>query len=461
MHAEDLASAHPWQQLRVPAELIARYDKAGPRYTSYPTVPTWSARFDEDAYRQALAAAGADEAPLALYAHLAYCATRCFYCGCNALTTRRPETLDQYLDTLEAEIELVVACLGRGRRVAQLHWGGGTPNLLGDAQLRRAFAMFTSRFRFTDEVELSIEADPRLTSREQLRTLRALGFTRISFGVQDLDPGVQEAVGRIQPAEQVEEVVAQAREAGFGGINLDLIYGLPRQTVASFTHTIETALALAPDRVACFGYAHIPAQRPHQRLIDEAELPDARTRFELFRLAASAFTGAGYAWIGLDHFARAEDPLAIAQRERRLHRNFMGYTTMPGRHLVGVGMSAISDVAGCFAQNEPGLAGWRARVESGHLATVKGHRLSADDRARQAAILHLMCNLELPFDAVPGGPETLRARFARFEEDGLVTVEADHFAVTPLGRFFLRNLCMELDAHLPAQAGVARFSRTV
>ena len=257
------------------------------------------------------------------------------------------------------------------------------------------------------------------------------------------------------------EVVAAAREAGFRGINLDLIYGLPRQTVASFSRTIETALALAPDRVACFGYAHIPAQRPHQRLIDEAELPDAHTRFELFRLAASAFTDAGYAWIGLDHFARADDPLAVAQRERRLHRNFMGYTTMPGRHLVGVGMSAISDVAGCFAQNEPSLAGWRARIEAGHLATIKGHRLSADDRVRQQAILHLMCNLELPFDAAPEGPEALTQRFACFEKDGLVTFEPGRIAVTPLGRFFLRNLCMELDAHLPTQAGIARFSRTV
>lgn len=447
--------------MRVPVELIARYDKAGPRYTSYPTVPAWSASFDENAHREALAAARADDAPLAVYAHLVYCAQKCFYCGCNALTTRHPETVDRYLDDLERELDIVVECLGRGRRVAQLHWGGGTPNLLSDAQLARTFAMFTERFRFSDDVELSIESDPRLASPEQLRTLRALGFTRISFGVQDLDPVVQKAVGRIQPAELVEEIVAATREAGFRGINLDLIYGLPRQTVASFSRTIEIALALAPDRVACFGYAHIPAQRPHQRLIDESQLPDARTRFELFRLAASAFTEAGYAWIGLDHFAREDDPLAVAQRERRLHRNFMGYTTMPGRHLIGVGMSAISDVAGRFAQNEPALAGWRARVESGHLATIKGHHLSADDRARQAAILHLMCNLELPFDAVPGDLAALRERYEGFEKDGLVTIEADRFAVTPLGRFFLRNLCMELDAYLPAQTGVARFSRTV
>ncbi len=447
--------------LRVPGELIARYDKSGPRYTSYPTVPAWSRDVDDAAYRSALVQASSDDAPIAVYAHFAYCAAKCFYCGCNALTTSRHETVDRYLDDLERELELVVDALGTGRAVAQMHWGGGTPNLLDDEQLARAFAMFARRFTFTDDVELSVEADPRLVTKAQLITLRTLGFTRISFGVQDLEPDVQEAIGRLQPLELVQEVYAQARAAGFEEINLDLIYGLPRQTFESFARTLEQAIALAPDRVACFGYAHMPAQRPHQRVINEAELPDAGTRFELFRMAASAFTAAGYAWIGLDHFARADDPLTLAQREGRLHRNFMGYTTMPGQHLVGVGMSAISDVAGHFAQNEPGLALWRERVNEGRLPTVRGHVRSDEDRIRQDAILHLMCNLELPYDAFPGDVNEIMAQFVPYVEDGLALCEAGRLVVTPLGRFFLRNLCMELDAYLPGQAGGARFSRTV
>jgi len=446
---------------QVPPALLAKYDTAGPRYTSYPTVPVWSAEFDDRAYARSLRAAGASGTPLAVYAHFPYCAAKCFYCGCNALTTSRPETIDRYLDDLERELDLVVAELGRFHRTAQMHWGGGTPNLLDDRQLARAFALFRDRFRFTDDVELSVEADPRLVSPEQLRTLRALGFTRISFGVQDLDRGVQEAIGRLQSPALVRDVCESARAAGFEGLNIDLIYGLPRQTLETFTRTIDQALALAPDRVACFGYAHLPAQRAHQKVIDATELPDGTARAALFQLAVQAFTAAGYAWIGLDHFARADDPLAVAQREGRLHRNFMGYTTMPAAHLVGVGMSAISDAGGAFAQNEHRLAPWRERIEAGRLATVRGHQLSEDDRARQAAILRLMCNLELPYEALPPGVEDLRTRFQPFEEDGLLEFDDACIAVTPRGRFFLRNMAMELDAYLPSQAGQGRFSRTV
>ena len=447
--------------LHVPGELLTRYDVAGPRYTSYPTVPAWSAGFDDDAYARALRAAGASGTPLAVYAHFPYCAAKCFYCGCNAITTSRPEAIDRYLDDLERELDLVVEQLGRWHRTAQMHWGGGTPNLLDQFQLERAFRLFTDRFRFTDDAELSIEADPRRCSPEQLRTLRALGFTRISFGVQDLDPGVQEAIGRLQSPALVRDVVESARVAGFEGVNLDLIHGLPRQTPETFGRTVEQALALRPDRVACFGYAHLPALRAHQRVIDEAELPEASTRATMFQQAVAAFTAEGYAWIGLDHFSRADDALAVAQREGRLHRNFMGYTTMPASHLVGVGMSAISDVAGRFAQNEPRLGEWRERVHAGRLATVRGHQRSADDAAREAAILHLMCNLELPYDAVPPGVDDPRALYAPFAEDGLVEFGADRMSVTSMGRFFIRNLCMELDAYLPSQAGQGKFSRTV
>lgn len=451
----------PGRALDVPAELLARYAVAGPRYTSYPTVPSWTGGFDARAHARALREAGGSGKPIALYAHFPYCAAKCHYCGCNALTTSRPATIDRYLDDLEHEVELVSEHLGRGRATAQMHWGGGTPNLLDAAQLERAFRLLADRFAFTPDAELSVEADPRLVSRDQLRTLRQLGFARISFGVQDLNHDVQVAIGRIQSRELVADVCEAARDAGFEGVNIDLIYGLPRQTAESFGRTIEQALALSPDRVACFGYAHLPAQRAHQRLINAQELPGDADRTALFQLALSAFLGAGYAWIGLDHFARASDPLAVAQREGRLHRNFMGYTTMPASHLVGVGMSAISEVAGCFAQSEPRLAQWREHIAAGKLPTIRGHHLSADDHARQQAILSLMCNLELSLDAIPDGMTDLEARLERFVDDGLVETRPDRITVTPLGRFFLRNLCMEFDAYLPSQVSERQYSRTV
>ncbi len=442
-------------------ELLSRYSTAGPRYTSYPTVPVWNASFDHHAYAAALREAKDTRTPVALYAHFPYCAMKCLYCGCNALTTSRPETVDRYLDDLERELDLVVSYLGRYHSTVQMHWGGGTPNLLSEQQITRAFSLFTDRFHFTSGAELSIEADPRQVSPEQLYTLRALGFSRISFGVQDLNTSVQEAIGRLQSIELVRDVCSSARDAGFTGLNVDLIYGLPRQTADTFAQTIEQIVELNPDRIACFGYAHLPAQRPHQRLIDEAELPDTSMRAALFQLAVHELTRAGYAWIGLDHFARSTDPLARAQAAGRLHRNFMGYTTMPASHLVGVGMSAISDTAGCFAQNEPALGAWRERIHSGRLPTVRGHTLSSDDQQRQRAILQLMCNLELPYDAVPLSREQLHTQFARFEEDGLLRFGCDRLSVTPTGRFFIRNMAMELDAYLPSQQATQAFSRTV
>ena len=442
-------------------ELLRRYDTEGPRYTSYPTVPAWSNEFGHPDFASALRATGEAGAPLELYVHFPYCAAKCFYCGCNALTTSRSDAIDQYLDDLEVEIETVTQSLGKGKDVIQLHWGGGTPNHLDDRQLQRAFGMLASHFTFLPNAELSVEADPRLVSREQLRTLYALGFRRLSFGVQDLDPQVQEAIGRVQSFAMVQDVVTAAREAGFEAINLDLIYGLPRQTQESFGRTIQQVLTLAPDRVACFGYAHMPAQRPHQRLIEQDDLPDGLARFALLRQAVSAFTSADYAWIGLDHFARADDPLAVAQRNGVLHRNFMGYTTRAGQHLLGLGMSAISEIEGTFAQNASALPEWRSAIRSGRLATVRGHTLSDDDRARQAAILRIMCDLELRTDEIPAGIEDLDTRLAPFVADGLVVQHVDRIEVTALGRYFLRNICAVFDAYLPAQRAAGRFSRTI
>jgi oxygen-independent coproporphyrinogen-3 oxidase len=451
--------------MRVPEvspELLARYDVPGPRYTSYPAVPDWNGTVGPADWAAALGRAGLGETPIALYVHLPFCASRCLYCGCNATVTTRAEIVDRYLARLEREMDMVAQAIGGRPRIAEMHWGGGTPNFLTDGQVEALFGMLERRFGLDARTECSVEADPRLVTREQLATFRRLGFSRISFGVQDLDAVVQEAIGRVQPASLVRQVVEDARAAGFGGINVDLIYGLPHQTPERFARTVDEAIALEPDRVACFGYAHVPWMRPHQKRIDEAALPGAAGRFALFRDAVIRFTDAGYAWIGIDHFALPSDPLALAADAGRLHRNFMGYTTRSGEQLLGLGTSAISELGGRFVQNEPELGGWQRAIDAGRLPVARGHVLSDDDRARGAAIAHLMCNAELPFDLFVGDVDALVDRYEQLADDGLLTFEVDRVAVTPLGRFFLRNMAFALDAYRGAPAdGVRRFSRAV
>ena len=290
--------------------------------------------------------------------------------------------------------------------------------------------------------------------------LSALGFRRVSFGVQDLDPRVQQAIGRVQPLEMVRHAVEAARAAGFSGISLDLIYGLPEQTVERFRRTLDAVVQLAPDRVACFGYAHVPAMYPHERALEQYHLPDAQERFALKRLAVERLTMAGYTWIGLDHFAVPRDDLSLAAAEGRLYRNFNGYTTMPATHLLAFGMSAIGEVAGLLVQNDADLAGWHARISRGELATVRGHRLTEDDRRRRAAIRSLMCDLDLPFGLTEGLGDSLNSLLA-FAADGLVERREDRVAVTPIGRYFLRTLCTAFDAYLPNAPDARRMSRAV
>jgi oxygen-independent coproporphyrinogen-3 oxidase len=444
--------AAPSSLVDLPRTLVDRYDVPGPRYTSYPSVLHWQTPLDGAGYRDVLRAVARDDEPLALYVHLPFCASRCTYCGCNATVTQHPHVVNAYLDRLDHELSMIEAEMGNGRRVQQMHWGGGTPNFLSEPQLVRAFAMLATRFAFADGAELSIEADPRLVTRAQLRWLRGLGFTRLSYGVQDLDGDVQQAIGRIQPESVVRAACELAREEGFTALNLDVMYGLPRQSPASFTRTIDSVLALAPERVACFGYAHVPWQRPHQKRIDTRAMPSSATRLDLLRLAVERFTAAGYEWLGLDHFARPDDPLAVAARERRLHRNFMGYTTMPATHLLGVGVSAIGDLGGYYVQNSAKLGEWQRTLDAGALPIVRAHRLSVEDIARRAAIHHLMCNCELPFDLLPDGAAPVLAAYAQFVEDGLAERTSDGWRVTPLGRLFLRNLAMPLDAYLGRDA---------
>lgn len=450
-------------RLQIPPHLIARYDTSGPRYTSYPTVPAWKGPFGPADYRAALVdLAGAESDALALYVHVPFCEHRCHYCACTITLARRRDIADVYLDRLEREIELVTQILGRRRRLLQIHLGGGTPNFFTPAQLRRLSEMLHHCFVFGPEGEASLEADPRLVTREQLATARDLGFRRISFGVQDFDPVVQIAIGRHQPEPVVRDALELARETGFESVNIDLIYGLPEQTVVSFERTLQATLELHPDRVACYNYAHVPRVRTNQRLIDASALPAPLEKFHLFQMAVETFTGSGYQWIGLDHFAREDDELTRAASEGWLRRDFMGYTTRTSPHLLGFGMSAIGDVAGRFVQNVPRTGKYQRELDEGKLPVERGHRLSDDDRTRRAAILRLMCNLDLPYAMLPPPADRTAGLLQPLLDDGLISRAREGYKVTWLGRWFLRNIAMALDAYLP-ELDDARpaFSRTV
>jgi oxygen-independent coproporphyrinogen-3 oxidase len=427
-------------------------------------VPAWGAPFGPAEYREALAElAEAEAESVAVYVHIPFCEYRCHYCACNVTLARRGEVGDAYLDRLERELDLVTGILGRRRRPLELHLGGGTPNFLTVGQSTRLAAMLECRFAFGADAERSLEADPRLVTREQLAGFREVGFRRISFGVQDFDPVVQAAIGRLQPEAEVRQAVELARETGFEGINVDLVYGLPSQTPERFARTLRETLALRPDRIACYNYAHVPTVRHNQRLIPAGSLPSRDQKFQLFRMAVDAFTGSGYQWIGLDHFALEGDELARAAREGRLRRDFMGYTTRATGHLLGFGMSAIGDVAGRFVQNVPRTGQYQRELDRGELPVERGHRLSDDDKARRLAILRLMCRLDLPYRMLPEPADRSAARLQPLVDDGLIVEEEEGYQVTPLGRWFLRNIAMALDAYLPGQVAQDRpvFSRTV
>lgn len=450
--------------VHVTRQQIDRYNKAGPRYTSYPTVPNWSPAFDELAYQAALAEVAArPEETLSVYVHLPFCAHRCAYCGCNATVTRHAHVVDAYLDRVERELSMVAPRLGPRRTVAQLHWGGGTPNFLDDAQAARLMGLLKAAFALDPAGEIALEVDPRIGTPDQLAHFRQLGFNRVSFGVQDIDPKVQVAIDRVQPFERTADLHRAARELGYASVNMDLVYGLPYQTAEVFARTLEAIIALRPDRLACFSYAHLPHALKNQKRVDAAGLPAPYEKFGLFQLAVERLTAAGYDWIGMDHFALAADELSVAARERRLHRNFMGYTLKPAPHQIGLGSSSIGDLGGCYVQNDAGLGRYQKAIDAGRLPVVRGHRLSDDDRRRRAAISHLMCNLELPL-AVGGYDDAMVdsvARLASRADEGLLEVDGERLAVTGLGRYFLRNLCMELDAYLEHAAGRPMFSKTV
>jgi oxygen-independent coproporphyrinogen-3 oxidase len=465
-------SDHRWPA-RVPIDLLRRYDKPGPRYTSYPTAVEFHESFDEAAYRERLAeAASHPDDPLSLYLHLPFCRERCTFCGCMVVITQKARVAEKYLAYLHRELAMLAECLGRRRRVVQYHWGGGTPTYLTVEQMAALHGEVTRHFQLDPGAEIAIEVDPRVTSFEQLALLRQLGFNRLSMGVQDMTPEVQEAIGRIQPEEVTRSLYDEARRLGFESINIDLIYGLPLQTRESFGQTVESVIALGPDRVAAYSYAHVPWVRAHQKGIDVAALPTGDRKLELFAEAMDRFLAAGYQQIGMDHFALPDDELARAAASGTLHRNFMGYTTRPAADMVGAGVSAIGDVAGAFAQNVKKLSTYYAALDAGRFPIERGYRLDPDDAIRRQVILGLMCNSEVDFAAFESRTgrrftdyfaQELVELAAGPMRDGLVSADDRRITLTATGRLLVRNVCMVFDRHLRArtESAVPVFSRTV
>jgi oxygen-independent coproporphyrinogen-3 oxidase len=450
--------------------LIKKYDRPGPRYTSYPTAPEWTDAFKAPQYEGHLARADRDQGPLSVYVHLPFCREMCRFCGCNVVATHDRSRADGYLDLLEREVALVAAKMPHRREVSQLHWGGGTPTFLDSKQLTRCHDLLARHFEFTSDAEKAIEIDPAITTKEQLDTLAGLGFNRISMGVQDFDAKVQEVVGRIQGEKETADLVAHARSLGFRGVNLDLIYGLPYQTPETWQDTLGRILAIHPDRMAVFGFAYVPWSKPHQRLLPQEALPKTEQRLELFLGAVEAFTRAGYRLIGLDHFALESDELAKAQREGYLTRNFQGYTVRPAADTVAFGMSSISDLGGAYAQNAHRLKDWGAHVQAGTIPVERGAAVTADDVLRRFVINRVMCLLRLDLAEVEakfGAPAraaiaaSLQKGVQELADDGLVTFDGTVLRVLPLGQILVRNVAMLFDAYLEKEGGKKQFSRTV
>lgn len=442
------------------AELLRRYDRPGPRYTSYPTSPQFSEDFGANELRQAIHRSNEDPIPrrLSLYIHVPFCMSPCFYCGCNRVITRDTAQGEVYLARLYREIELTSTLFDRDREVVQLHFGGGTPNFLSPVQLAEAVDVLRGHFRFgnADSADLSIELDPRFLKPDDVRPLAAAGFNRASLGVQDFDPAVQQAVNRIQTVDETLAIIEACRTHGLRSVNVDLIYGLPKQSLEGFARTLDTVIAARPDRLAVYGYAHLPGMFKAQRQLIAEDLPVPDMKLRLLCLAIDKLTSAGYVHIGMDHFALPDDELAMAQRHGSLHRNFMGYTTHADTDLIGMGVSAISHIGDSFSQNPRDLAGWQIALDEGRLPVFRGMRLSDDDILRADLIQQLMCQGEISIGslerrhAIEFGvyfADDL-ARLRPLVEDSLVRMEPDRIVATRHGGLMLRSIAMCFDHYL-------------
>ena len=456
---------------QIDLDLVRRFDKLGPRYTSYPTADRFIEAFDAQSFTQAMRmrAVGGARSPLSLYVHLPFCNTICFYCGCNKVVTRDKSRAARYLHYLGLEVGMQAAMLGEDRRVRQMHWGGGTPTFLSDHELRVVWEMLRSNFQFEPDGEYAIEIDPRSCSPETIGLLAELGFNRASFGVQDFDPAVQRAVNRIQPYEMTRDVIAASRASGFKSLNVDLIYGLPRQSVSSFTDTVESVLGLRPDRIALYSYAHLPQRFKPQRRILDVDLPSAAEKLSILARAIELFNRAGYIYIGMDHFALPDDELARAQRCGTLTRNFQGYTVGPDGDMLSFGVSAIGKVGPTYSQNARDIPAYYDALDQGRLPIQRGLELTADDLLRRSVIVALMCQFCVSTEAMGAAhlvdfeayfaPEI--EALAEFEELGLVEREPGWITVTPKGRFFVRAVAAVFDKYLRADQARVAYSRII
>ncbi len=443
------------QDVKFDRDLIVKYDRPTARYTSYPTAHALSSEFTEPRLYDCIARSNQKKSPLSLYFHIPFCQSACYFCGCNVIVTQTQKAIEPYLNYLSKNIANVSELIDKDRKVSQLHWGGGTPNYLSLAQVEALWNKIHQHFTFEENAEISIEVNPRYVDRNYIFLLGELGFNRISFGIQDFNPQVQAAVNRVQPEELLFNVMGWIREAGFESANVDLIYGLPFQNLSTFTETIEKTIKLDPERVAVFNFAYLPSMKPVQKNIAEKDLPQAEEKLAILQMAIEKLTSNGYVFIGMDHFAKPTNELAIAQREGNLHRNFQGYTTLPDADLFGFGITSISMLDDVYFQNHKRLKDYYQAIDAGNLPVEKAVFLDSDDMLRREVIMELMCQFNLSKRQIEakynidferyfaGEQEHLQA----LEKDGLVQVDAEQIQVTPVGRLLIRNIATVFDAY--------------
>jgi len=453
-------------------ELMKKYDRPGPRYTSYPTAPLFSKEYGHEKYREEVVKTNHPEntTDLSLYLHIPFCDTLCYFCGCTTIITKNRERVKDYLDYLKREIDLLSSYISQKRKVIQMHWGGGTPTYLTPSEISDIAAYFRQRFKFSDDAEVSVEIDPRELTFEHMQTLRQNGFNRVSMGVQDYNEDVLTAINRAQGEKITRQAIDWSRSLGFTSLNLDLVYGLPLQTIESFEKTIDHIIEVSPERIAVYNFAYVPWMKPHQKLIKPEDLPTTENKLKILLMTIKKFTDAGYVYIGMDHFAKATDELTLSQMNKSLHRNFQGYSTKAGCDLFGIGMSSISHFTNNYAQNSKTLTGYYEAINAGRFATEVGYQMSSDDELRKYIIMRLMCDLVLNTSEVE---KKFNIKFNEyfgdvlinlqlFIDDALMEKSDNLLKVTLQGRLFLRNIAMCFDVYL---AKVSKekpvFSRTV
>ncbi len=457
------------EQLDFDQDLIKKYDKSGPRYTSYPTAPQFSADYTEDTFKRCVEYSNREiiPKPLSLYVHIPYCDTICYYCACNKIITKNHAVTTEYLELLNREMDMLAPLFDSDRELEQLHFGGGTPTFLNDEELKTLMQSIAQHFRFAEEREMSIEIDPRKVSNETIHLLTEIGFNRISLGVQDFDEKVQQAVNRVQSYDLVKDRLAAAREAGIESVNMDLIYGLPLQTESTFANTLDKVIELRPDRLSIFNYAHLPERFKPQRRINQEDLPAPAQKLNILQLTMEKLQQAGYVYIGMDHFALESDSMVKAQQEGTLQRNFQGYSTHADTDLVAIGVSSIGSVCDSYSQNSSNFDDYKSMIEAGQLPIVRGLVMTEEDRLRKQLINQLICHFHLD---IPAFEQNWHIQFGKhfahelaelesMAKDGLLTINEQKIQVQPKGRLLIRNICMVFDAYL--QHNVVQFSKVI